>query len=138
MSVESNISLARRWFDEIWNRGNFQVIHELSAPSTRSHGHQDQPMVGPDQFLEFAQRLRGAFPDMQLTIDDIFGVDDRVVVRWSAVMTHLGDTLGLPATGRRVRTNGISIIHFHNNKATAAWDSWDRAGLMDQITTTNG
>ena len=135
MSVDANILRTRQWFDELWNRANFSIVHQIMAPGGRSHGHQEQPIVGPDAFVDFARQIRGAFPNLRLTIEDIFGVADRVVVRWSATATHDGDTLGIPATHRPVRTYGISIIQYaENGLATAAWDCWDRAGLMQQLT----
>ncbi len=134
MSVESNILLTRQWFDELWNRGNYQIAHQLMVPDTRTHGQGDEPLVGPDAFLEFARRIHGAFPDLRLTVEDIFGTEDRVVVRWTMSATHKGDTLGMPATHRAVQTYGISIIQFRDGRAIASWDCWDRAGLMQQLT----
>jgi len=31
MSVEQNVSLMRRWFQEVWNEGKLQTIHDLMA-----------------------------------------------------------------------------------------------------------
>ena len=39
-------------------------------------------------------------------VEDAFGVEDKVVLRWSATMTHRGDHLGMPATGKPVRNHG--------------------------------
>jgi len=104
MSVEENVVLMRRWFKEVWNEGRVQTIYDLFAANSVAVG-QDQPGVvlrGPREFEVFYQRIRGAFPDITTTIEDNFGVDDKVVVRWSAVMTHTGDELGIPATNKRV------------------------------------
>jgi steroid delta-isomerase-like uncharacterized protein len=136
MSVDANILRTRQWFDEIWNRGNYSFAHELMTPDTRTHGQTDEPLVGPDAFLEFARSIHGAFPDLRLAVEDIFGVGDRVVVRWTMSATHKGDSLGMPATHRPVHTYGISIIQFHDGRAIASWDCWDRAGLTQQLTAT--
>jgi predicted ester cyclase len=57
-----------------------------------------------------------------MTIEDNFGVDDKVVVRWSAEMTHTGDHLGFPATNRTVRITGITIAQIENGKIVRGWD----------------
>ncbi len=135
MSVAENVSASRRWFDELWNKKNTAIIYELMSPNGVAVG-QDMPGVeirGPRAFEEFFNRLHGAFPDMKLKLEDIFGVDDKVVIRWSATMTHTGDTLGMPATHRPVSVGGISIAQFENGKIIRGWDNWDQLAMMQQL-----
>jgi steroid delta-isomerase-like uncharacterized protein len=94
---------------------------------------QDQPGVvirGPREFDAFYQRIRGAFPDITTTIEDNFGVDDKVVVRWSAAMTHTGDQLGFPTTNKSARVTGITIAQIENGKIVRGWDNWDQLALV--------
>ena len=135
MSVEENIQLMRRWFHEVWNDGNTETVHALLASDAVARGNRDAEaeIHGPEEFVEFVQQIRGAFPDMRLRIEDIFGVGDKVVVRWSAEMTHSGEGLGVVATGNRVRTGGISIVRIANGKLVEGWDNWDQLGMMRQI-----
>ncbi len=139
MSVDTNVAIMRRWFDEVWNHGDFRIVREVMAPGAIGYGQSErqEPIVGPEGFIALAERIRGAFPDFALTIDDIFGTGDRVVVRWSAEMTHTGDTLGFPATHKRAQTYGITIVQFQDGKLIAGWDCWDQAGLMKQLTSTS-
>jgi steroid delta-isomerase-like uncharacterized protein len=118
--------------------GRIQTISDLLGDSSVAVG-QDQPWVvirGPREFDAFYQRIRGAFPDTTMTIEDNFGVDDKVVVRWSAEMTHTGDHLGFPATNRKVRITGITIGQIENGKIVRGWDNWDQPALMQQLNTT--
>jgi predicted ester cyclase len=48
-------------------------------------------------------------------------------------MTHLGDDLGVPATGRRVRITGISIARIYEGSIIEGWDNWDEFGLMQKL-----
>ena len=70
---------------------------------------------GPDEFKVFVEKLRGAFPDIHMTIEDAFASCDKVAVRWSATMTHTGDHLDIPASGKRVSVAGFrcSVIRMH-------------------------
>jgi len=135
MFVDENIAFMRQWFDDVWNRGDFQIVRDRMAHHAIGQGQneQQQPLTGPEEFIAFATRIRAAFPDIKLVVEDIFGVDDRVAIRWSARMTHLGDTLGMPATSMPVETNGITIVQITDGKITAGWDCWDQAGLMKQL-----
>ncbi|MFZ0885787.1 MAG: ester cyclase [Candidatus Acidiferrales bacterium] len=125
----------RRWFKEVWNEGRVQTIHDLMDESCIGIG-QDQPGVeihGPADFVALSNRLHGAFPDIKITVDDTIGADDKVVVRWSAVMTHTGDHLGIPATNRPVRITGITIAQIKDGKIIRGWDNWDQLALMQQL-----
>ena len=135
MSVAENIALMRRWFQEVWNEGRVQTIYDLLAENIRGWG-QDVPGVEirkPADFVALYNRLHGAFPDIKITVEDVFGADDRVVVRWSAVMTHTGDHLGMPATNKNVRITGIPIARIADGKIVQGWDSCDQLALMQQV-----
>ncbi len=135
MPVEENIVLMRRWFKEVWNEGRVQTIYDLVDENVIAVG-QDAPGIeihGPADFLRLYNRLRGAFPDIKITIEDVFGADDKVTLRWSAVMTHTGDQLGMPATNKKVQITGISVAQIENGKIIRGWDNWDQLGLMQQL-----
>ena len=135
MSVEDNVRLARRWFQEVWNEGRMQTVYELFAENGIATGQSEQGEMlrGPKEFAIFVERIRGAFPDIKVMVDDAFGADDQVALRWSATMTHKGDQLGMAATNREVKISGITITRIRNGQIVEGWDNWDRLGLMRQI-----
>jgi steroid delta-isomerase-like uncharacterized protein len=135
MSVEENVELMRRWFREVWNEGRTQTIYDLLATDAVGSGElEDGSQVrGPAEFVPFVQRLRGAFPDMNIVVEDAFGAEDKVVSRWSATMTHRGDHLGMPATGKRVRLTGITVVRIRDRQIVEGWDNWDQLGMLKQI-----
>ena len=48
-------------------------------------------------------------------------------------MTHSGDGLGIPASGKSVRSQGISIARIQDGKIVEGWDNWDQLGMLEQI-----
>jgi steroid delta-isomerase-like uncharacterized protein len=132
---EQNVNLIRRWFDEVWNHGRIETIYELIAPDAVGigQGGGEVAIHGPQQFQAFVENLRGAFPDINVTVDDAFASGDKVVARWSATMTHKGDQLGIPASGKHVRITGISIAQIANGQIIAGWDNWDEMRMMRAI-----
>ena len=134
MSVNENIDLMRRWFHEVWNEGRIQTVYELFSPDGIAIGHygSESQVRGPAKFAPFVAQIRRAFPDIQITIDDAFGAEDKVAVRWSARMNHTGEGFG-PATGKPVRLTGISIVRIANGQLVEGWDNWDRLGMLEQI-----
>jgi steroid delta-isomerase-like uncharacterized protein len=135
MSVEQNIQVMKRWFHEVWNEGRVDTVHELFAADAIAHGQNggESELHGPHEFVEFVHKIRGAFPDMALSVEDVFGAGDKVVLRWAATMTHTGDALGMPPTGRPVRSRGITIARIVDGKVVEGWDNWDQYGMLEQL-----
>jgi steroid delta-isomerase-like uncharacterized protein len=135
MSVEENLQLMRRWFQEVWNEGKTESIQEFLAPDAIGIGELEdgRPLRGPAEFVPFVERIRGAFPDINIVVEDAFGAEDKVVLRWSATMTHRGDHLGMPASGQRVRIAGMSIARIRDKQIIEGWDNWDQLGMLKQI-----
>lgn len=79
------------------------------------------------------ERLRGAFPDINIVVEDAFGAEDKVIVRWSATTTHRGDHLGMPASGKPVRISGMTIARIRDQQIIEGWDNWDQLGMLKQI-----
>jgi steroid delta-isomerase-like uncharacterized protein len=135
MTTSDNILLIKRWYQEVWREGKNETIYELLAPDAVLQGQTGpkEEIHGPTEFAAFAERIRKAFPDTDIVVEDAFGVDDRVAVRWSAMMTHRGEGLGVPATGKKVRITGMSIARIVNGKIVEGWDNWDRLAMLEQI-----
>jgi steroid delta-isomerase-like uncharacterized protein len=135
MSVDDNVRLMKRWFEEVWNQGRMETVYELMSPNgvARGQSEPDAEIRGPEEFESFVRRMRGAFSDTKLKVEDAFGADDRVVIRWSGEMVHTGDNLGFPATGRKVKISGISIARVVNGQVVEGWDNWDQLAMLKQL-----
>ena len=135
MSADENIQLMRRWFQEVWNEGRMQTVYDLLSPDAVARGQRgaEAEIRGPEEFVKFVQEIHGAFPDIKVKVEDVFGAGDKVVLRWSGTMTHTGEALGLPPSGRTVRCRGITIAHIVDGKIVEGWDNWDQLGMLEQI-----
>lgn len=134
MSIESD-SFAHRWFNEVWNKGRVSAIDEMLAEDAVTHGLGEAGVEirGPAAFKPFVARLRGAFPDIAVTVEQTIAEGDWIASRWSARMTHSGDDLGVPATGKHVTVTGMSMARVREGKMIEGWNNWDMLGLMQQI-----
>ena len=135
MSAEENVQIMRRWFQEVWNEGRIETIHELFSPQGVAHGQEtpEAELHGPKEFEGFVRKIRSAFPDMQLAVEDVFATGDKGVLRWSGVMKHTGDAMGTPGSGRTVRLRGMTLARFADGKVVESWDNWDQLGMLQQI-----
>ena len=132
---EANKTLVHRWFEEVWNQGREETIDELFAPNGIGYGLGDTDVTlrCPAEFKPFVRNLRGALPDIHMTIKDLIAEGDKVTVRLDLQGTHKGDQLGVAATGRQVRIAGVVIVRFANGQIVEGWNSWDQLGLLRQI-----
>jgi steroid delta-isomerase-like uncharacterized protein len=132
---DANKTLVRRWFDEVWNQGREDTIDELLAATAIAHGlgEGDQPVTGPAQLKPFVRNLRGAIPDIHITIEQIVAEDDWVSCRIAVTGTHTGAGLGVAATGRKIAIGGIVLARVRNGQIAGGWNSWDQLGLLRQI-----
>jgi steroid delta-isomerase-like uncharacterized protein len=132
---QQNVLLATRWFEEVWNQRRTETVYELMAPDGVGTG-QDLPGVtirSHADFIDLHRRMLDAFAEFKLTAEDIIASGDKVVVRWSCVAKHTGDSLGFPATNKSVKFSGISIQQYENGKLTRGWDNWDQLALQQQL-----
>ena len=90
-------------------------------------------MRGPAAFEPFFGRIRRAFGDITFTVDQTVAEGEWVASRWTARMTHRGDDLGVPATGRRVVVTGMSLGRFVGGKMVKGWNNWDQLSLLQQL-----
>jgi steroid delta-isomerase-like uncharacterized protein len=131
---EANKELARRWFEEVWNHRKESTIDDLLTPDCRAYGlGGDAALIGPEGFKTFHRSFCGAFPDLRVTIDDILAEGDRVAIRWKATMTHLGDGLGFPPSGKKVSMDGSTILAVKHGKIDEGWNHMDITGLFAKL-----
>ena len=129
---QANKDLVRRWFEEVWNKGRTSAIDELFAANGVFHGLGEE-MRGPDAFKPFYVAYRGAFPDVNVRIDDIIAEGDVVALRWTCTATHRGGTLGFAATERRIEFTGMGFARIANGKLVEGWNNFDRLGMFEQL-----
>ena len=129
-----NKALISRLMDEVVSQGNYDAADGLVDP--HFVGHSPTPgfdTEGLEAYKQFFRTMRGAFPDLRIEIHEQLSVDDRVVTRWTARATHLGEFMGLPPSGKQGAMSGINIDRIQNGKVVECWSLSDELGLMRQI-----
>ena len=135
MLSETNKTLSRRFFDEVWNKGNMAVLNELIAKDLVNSGPGTLPGLptGPEGSKQLVTVYRNAFPDVHFTIDEQIAEGDKVVTRWTAQGTHQAELVGIPATGKSSTVTGIVVDRFVNGKIAESWGIFDQFGMMQQL-----
>jgi len=125
VSAQKNEALVRWFFEEAWGKDNLAAVDEYIAADYVEHTLPPGSQQGRDALKQFVSMYHEAFPDVKVTMYDIFGRGDRVAYRWSASGTHLGEWMGVPPTGLHLTTTGITIHRIVGGKCVEGWVSVD-------------
>jgi steroid delta-isomerase-like uncharacterized protein len=128
---QENKDTLRRLYAEFVDRGDARILDQIIAPDFVSEA---APAVkGAEAVKAIVLPVRAAFPDLHHTILDLVAEGDLVAVRWTMKGTHRGPFSGMPATGKPVAFNAISIYRFRDGKIAELWAQVDRLGLLQQL-----
>jgi predicted ester cyclase len=111
---EQNKTLARRWFEDLFSRGNLDAANEILSAEFVDHlTHEDER--GLEELKHYVGIYRNAFPDIQDIVEDIVAEGDKVVIRWMSSGTHQGEFMGFAPTGRHVTFTGMRLFRIADN-----------------------
>jgi len=133
MSTEENKGIARRYGEDIWDKGDFAAADELLDANLIDHHPFMGQGPGREGYKHVVTLFRTAFPDFRVTNDDIIAEGDRAILRWSAHGTHQAELAGIPPTGKRVKVTGIDILRIANGKIVERWAEDNALELMQQL-----
>lgn len=121
MSIEeTNKAVVTRYIEEVINLRKHELIDDLFAPElavqVREHLSGDDP-----------------FPDGREEIIDIVAEGNRVMVRWNMNGTHLGEYLGIPATGKPVELIGFAVYYLEDGRIMDDLMLMSNFGFLRQV-----
>jgi steroid delta-isomerase-like uncharacterized protein len=132
--IEQNKAAARRWSEELWSKGQLGVADEIVAPDYVRHDPGDPfPAQGPDDVKRIVTMLRSMLPDLRISVDAMIAEGDFVVSRYTATATDTVGYMGMPPTGKTIRTPAIQIFRFSNGRIVESWAARDDLGTLRQL-----
>jgi Predicted ester cyclase len=120
--------------EELWSKGNLAVADEIIAADYVRHDPGDPfPAKGPDDVKRIVTLLRSMLSDFTITVDAMIAEGDMVVSRYTATATDTRGYMGLPPTGKTIRTPAIQIFRFADGKIVESWAARDDLGTLRQL-----
>jgi predicted ester cyclase len=134
MSTEQNKALLRRLMEEVFNRGNINLVDELVAPDFVEH-EELPPGIPPgrEAVKQLPTMFRSAFPDFKVTLDDLIAEGDKVVVRSTWSGTQKGEFMGIAPTGKSVSFGVIDTVRIAGGQVVEHWGQMDNLRMMQQL-----
>jgi len=129
--MNSNLTRTLQSIDD-WNRHDLESYRALYAPQAVLHGLAPVS-VDVDRALDGYRAFYTGFPDIRIDVLDSLIEAERIAMRFRITGTHTGNFQGIPATGRSMDAQGITILHFSEGKVIERWNQLDQMGLMQQL-----
>jgi steroid delta-isomerase-like uncharacterized protein len=131
MSTEGNKALVRQFYGKSVHTP--ALLDELLAPTYVLHLPGRPPISGIEPAKQLIVAYTTAFPDLQLTTEDLIAEGDKVAIRNTWHGTHQGVFQGLPPTGKHVLFTGSDFFHCVDGKIAEQWADLDTLGLLQQL-----
>jgi steroid delta-isomerase-like uncharacterized protein len=133
MPTAENKALIRRYYDEL-NRKDFAAYDQLIAPDVTYNG----VAVGREGLRQFSTMLRTAFPDLQVTVEEMVTEEDLVATYFTWGGTHQAEyqspTVGrLSPTGRSFTAKGMDLYRIRGGQIVEIRDGVDRLTVFQQL-----
>lgn len=90
-------------------------------------------LVSNDELCQIAPGMLGAFPDIEMTVEDLIAEGEVVAVRVSATATHLGEFWGMAPTGKRWSATASAWYVVRDERIAEYWINWDWLAIMEQL-----
>ena len=133
MSAEENKAVLRQWI-EAYNERDLEAEAAVLAPDYVAHvPAAPGPLEGLEAWRQFSGSFAEAFPDIRLTVEEIFSEGDMVAARVAFHGTHSGEFQGIPPTGKEVAFTSIEVNCVADGKVEEYWVELDLLGLMQQL-----
>jgi predicted ester cyclase len=134
---DRNKAASRRFHDEVWTKGNLDVIDELFEPDYKVQNLPPWRKPGAAGLKEFIADNHRMFADIVSVVDDQVAEGDKVATKFHATATHVGDLNGpvglVKATGKQVTWKGMTIARYRDGKVVESAGLFDNMDLMQQL-----
>jgi steroid delta-isomerase-like uncharacterized protein len=119
--------------EALFNRGELDRVEEFVTPDFVNHEAWPGEDPGYEGFRLRLRRLRDAFPDFHMRVDQVIAEGDLVAYRATVTGTHRGEILGIPATNRSFSVQHMHFLRMRDCRASEHWATRDDLGMLRQL-----
>lgn len=138
MSTASLKATVRRYFEEVLDKRNLDVLDEIVTADCLIHRPEaSEPIRGLSDFKQALGRILQVYSEFSTTIHDLIAEDDRVTCRLSHLAVNRGEwtsRLGRHDVAEKpVSWSAIAIFRFRDGKIAEEWVSRDELGMLIEL-----
>jgi len=131
--VEANIKMYTHVWDEIINKGKLEMFNDSNFTKDVVMHASPSDVVGIDSARAYYANYLTGFSNVTFTIKDVFGQGEKLVKHWNFSGTHTGLFFGIPATGKKVNIDGVTLVRMSNGKIAEERDFFDNLEFSQQL-----
>ncbi len=132
-SVAANIKMYTQVWDDIINDGRLNLFNDSNFTRDVVMHVSPSDIVGIDTARAYYANYLTGFSDITFTIKDVFGMGNKIAKHWNFKGTHTGSFFGIPATGKKVDVDGVTLVRMDNGKIAEERDFFDNLEFMQQL-----
>jgi predicted ester cyclase len=118
MSAQENKELVRRFFDERWNKQNYEVVDELlTADQVEEH-------------QAWMSRVHATVREMRLSLDDMVAEADLVALHFTGDGVLAKAVAGVGSTDDPVHWTGLALVRVLDGKVVDDRAHFDEVGTL--------
>jgi predicted ester cyclase len=128
---EQNKNTVLRFNKEFLEQANLESFHQLVAPDFINRTAPTGTPNDTPGLIKFMEMFNKSFSDITVSIEHQIAEDDFVTTRKVIHATHIGEVMGIAATGKKVAINVIDIVRLRDGKYVELW------GIRDMLSVVN-
>jgi len=131
--LTNNLEMYEAVWDDIINKRQIEQINETNFDKKITLVTAPENVVGIEGFKAYYQNYLTGFSDVTFTLIDVFGQGDKIVKHWNFKGTHTGEFFGIPASGRKVDIDGVTLVKMKEGKIAQEQDFLDNLSFYQQL-----
>ena len=126
---DEELAALYRRYNACCNAHDFDRLGEFVVDDVEVNGE----IQGLESYVAGLRTVVSAFPDYRWDIQHLFVDSPWVSAHFTDTGTHRGEFLGIPATGRQVRTQEFSVYRFGTGRIVEVWVAADNLSVLEQL-----
>ncbi len=132
-NIEKDLKMYEQVWDNIVNKGQIELINDKNFDPNVVQINNTGNLVGIADFKAYYQNFITGFSEIKFTVKDVFGQGNKIVKHWNFTGKHTGDFFGIPATGKSVDVEGVTLVKMKDGRIAQEQDFMDNGVLMQQL-----
>lgn len=128
----TNKDIVKGFFIEAYQNQNYDFIMQYF--SDNYYDHSPANARSNADAVGIIKIVHTMFSDLNLTILDLIEENDMVAARIQFEGTHIGECLGIPATGKRIAWEALENFKVVDGKVIESWGYWPDLQMKELLT----
>ena len=116
MGIEENKASLLRMIEEVWNKGNIELLPELASLEYFEPASNRYNIKGLEGLTEHVTSLRTALPDLKMTIDEMICEGNSIATQLTWGGTFKREYRGIKPNNKLITVKEAVFFYFKNAK----------------------